>query len=210
MGIEFTIVKEMAVISATLCELAAVNRIICEEIGSPDFHREYRDLLGDITNSYLVVDTALSPLTALRTLAEFRDRFDSVHRHYSDTYQAALSEPRINAEFTYEKYLQFRKRRELATSYPVLKRTFSRLHDFIDKWIDNDIWLAMCIDTQLKMLNRLLNEVAEQKSRDEETAFHLYHSAVGNLPPYLQIIDNGLKDIMAQALQYPIAAQTAH
>ena len=198
MGVEFTIVKELSTISATAAELAAVNAIICAEIESGEFRDEYDSLLSDILNTYRVVLATLKPLAAIHTVEAFAQQFPEQLQHYGDHYQSALSEPRINAEFTYEKYLQFRKRKELKTSYPPLKRSFARLHDFIDKWIDNDIWLAMCIDTLFKMLFRLLNEVQEFKSRDLEHAFATYHSCLGNVADLLNLIDTALAKVESE------------
>ena len=66
------------------------------------------------------------------------------------------------------------------------------LHDLIDKWIDNDIWLSLCIDTAFKMLLQVLIELEEQSSRDQETAFGLYLSCVESLGPLMQVIGNGV------------------
>lgn len=201
MGIEFTIGKDLATISATISELAAVNTIICEEIGSADFQQEYASLIADILNTYRVVNRMLQPLVAISSPAEFEMDFSGSYKEYSQSYQPALSEPRVNAEFTFEKYLQFRKRKETKTGYPLLKRSFSRLHDFIDKWIDNDIWLAMTIDTLFKALNRLLGEIADINSKDTETAYVMYTSVFNNLPPYLAIIESQIDNIEAQLAQ---------
>jgi len=195
MGIEFQVIKDIGTISATLSEVAAVNKVICEEISSENFHKEYESLLFDILQSYrLVVDT-LQPLLSIKTAEVFNEHFSKVFADYGERYQATHSETRVNAEFTFEKNLQFRKRKEVKTSYPSLKKSFSRLHDFIDKWIDNDIWLCMTIDTLLKMLFRHLTEVSELYKKDEEMAFGLYCSCVHNLIPFMQIIEQDLNNI---------------
>lgn len=195
MGDEFKLVKDLATISATAAELAAVNRLITREIDSQDFLSEYNDLLLDITDTYLGLDNILQPLLAIDSQVVFDQRFLEVVAWYRDNYQPALSQPRVNAENTFQKYLQFRKRRETKTSYPLLKSAFARLHYFIDKWIDNDIWLALTIDALLKTFNRLLSELAEAASKDPEQAFAVFTSLTGSLTPYLAIIQNALQDI---------------
>lgn len=172
-----------------------MNRIICSEIPSGDFQADYRDLILDITNTYDGLLKTLSPFTSLQSLDVFEERFDSLHRRYLESYQKALSEPRVNAEFTYEKYLQFRKRKETRTSYPILKIAFERLHELIDKWIDNDIWLAMSIDTLLKTLNRHLGHIADLKSKDREAGFVVYDSCINKMGPYLEIIATELNSV---------------
>lgn len=188
MGNEFKLLKDAATISATLAELAAVNALITEQISSDSFLDEYDSLLSDILNTYRCFEDILQPLVTLRDQQDFDQYFESQYQWYSEHYQAALSEPRVNAELTFQKYLQFRKRRETKTGFPLLKNGFGRLHDFIDKWIDNDIWLAMTIDSLLKMLFRLLSEVQAVNNRDSEEAFSLYHSFTGGLLPYCDLV----------------------
>ncbi len=197
MGKEFKVLKELATVSATITELAAVNRILCAEIPSTEFRADYDSLISDIRNTYGSVWDTLQPLLALLDAETFPLQFDALHQWYGERHLVALSEPRFNAEFTYEKYLQFRKRKEVKTGYPPLKAAFSRLHDFIDKWIDNDIWLAMSIDVLLKHLNLVLDEVALLKKSDGEEALALYQSVLGGFGPFLAIIADALESLPA-------------
>ncbi|MFV8816602.1 hypothetical protein [Haliea sp. E17] len=200
MGDEFKLLKALATISATSSELAAVNQLITAEIGSADFLEEYDSLLFDILNTYRGLESILRPMVSVSSPEKFRQDFSSRFEWYANHYQAALSEARINAELTFEKYLQFRKRREVATGFPLLKHAFSRLHDFVDKWIDNDIWLAMTIDTLLKTLFRMLGELNTIQSRDPEDAFALYTSYMAGVLSYLDLIHQNLGQIEATRL----------
>lgn len=195
MGDEFKLSKDLATISATAIELAAVNRLITQEISSQEFLAEYDDLLLDIVDTYWGLDNFLRPVFAINSEQAFIDQFSTVVNWYSEHYQPALSQPRINAEFTFQKYLQFRKRRETKTSYPLLRIAFSRLHDFIDKWIDNDIWLALTIDAFLKTLNRLLIELAETAKKDQEQAYVLFSSTTAGTENYLCMIQDAIHSI---------------
>ena len=200
MGREFKIIKETASISATMAEFAAVDRFIRAEISSAGFLSEYDSLLLDIVNTYRVVIDTFEPLLVCCDLQLFREKFNTAFADYEQQYQPALSAPRVNAEFTFEKYLQFRKLKEVQTGYPVLKAAFARLHDLIDKWIDNDIWLAMSIDTVFKMLFLVLQEVRQLQQADIEEAFNLYFSCVGCLEPYVNMMRSYL-DILETPLQ---------
>lgn len=199
MGIEFNLTKELATISATATELAAIDRLLDEELDAADFRLAKADLLFDVVDSYRVVIDLLQPLLALLDPAVFATDFETEFACYQGQYQKALSQPRINAENTFQKYLQFRKRAEVKTSYPPLKYSFQRLHDLIDKWIDNDIWLAMCIDSLFKQLNRHLTEVASLKTRDPEWSFLVFQSTVRQLPALLTIVNNAIASINATA-----------
>ena len=209
MANEFKALKECATVTATLQELAGINAIICAEIPLPDFRTEYDSLLLDIVNTYQVVVDILKPLMILNQRDAFMASFDDVAQWYADSHRRALSQPRINAEFTFEKYLQFRKRKETKTSYPLLKVCFARLHDFIDKWIDNDIWLAMSTDTLLKMLNLVLNDLADARKRDSDEAFMLAQASIGKLAPYLAMLETGLAEIAGTRAEAREAQTTA-
>jgi len=195
MGREFKVIKELATISATAVEFAAVNRIICQEIPSPDFRREYDSLITDIRATYQVVLDILQPVADITAPEAFNSQFTITYNRYKEHYQAALSEPRVYAEFTFEKYLQFRKRKEVKTSFPMLKMVFARLHDLIDKWIDNDIWLAMSIDLMLKQLNICLDHVADACKSDPEEAYALYQACTGGFSIYLGIVSEAVKEL---------------
>ena len=192
MGKEFTIIKELSTISATLAELVAIDRILLAEITSADFRRDYVSLLSDIHNTYQAFIDILQPLTQALTLESFNANFNEIHQYYGDNHQSMHSQSRVNAEFTYEKYLQFRKLKQVNTAYPPLKAAFARLHDLIDKWIDNDIWLALCIDTVLKMLNQILSDVAKLRINDEDEAYRYYYSCVNEFVPYLSMMTERL------------------
>lgn len=193
MGKEFKVIKETATVCATIIELAAINKRIRTEITTPDFYEEYDSLLKDILSTYQAFVSILKPLTACTDATEFAEQFPALAEQYEAGYQQALSVARINAEYTFEKYLQFRKRKELKTQYPPLKASFSRLHDLIDKWIDNDIWLAMSIDTVLKMLNLVVTEVKENSVKDIDNAYGLYTASIGTLVPMLNGIEEELE-----------------
>ena len=195
MGKEFRVIKELATVSATAIELAAVNRLICAETSSVDFHDEYGSLLSDIVNTYQVVLDFLQPVADIQDRGQFDQQFATTWSQYEEKFNSALSEPRINAEFTFEKYLQFRKRKEVKTNYPPLKAAFTRLHDFIDKWIDNDIWLAMSIDLAFKQLRVVLGEVDGLYKGDPDEAYALYQSSAGCISEYLSIIASSLEKI---------------
>lgn len=207
MADEFRITKDLATISATATELAAVNQFITEEITSQDFLDQYDDMLLDIVDTYRGLQGILQPILALHARPVFNQQFGTTVDWYSDHYQPALSQPRINAEFTFQKYLQFRKRRETKTNYPLLKSAFARLHDFIDKWIDNDIWLALTIDACLKTLNRVLVDLAETQKKDSELAFIQLTSLCAGLVPYLAVIEKALENIEGTG-RCPAAAGT--
>lgn len=195
MGKEFKVIKETATVCATIIELAAIDTRIRTEITSPDFYDEYDSLLKDILSTYQAFVNILKPLTGCHDQTAFTERFPALAQQYESGYQQSQSVARINAEFTFEKYLQFQKRKELKTRYPPLKATFSRLHDLIDKWIDNDIWLAMSIDTVLKMLNLIVIDIKENHDKDIDDAYSTYAASIGTLLPLLETIEGRVKKL---------------
>ena len=198
MGIQLNSLKELATISMTAVEFDAVDNIICSQIGNPSFQQDYNSLMFDITNTYQVVVDNLKSLSQIASEQDFSERYTALSQVFLDSYLKEISQPRVNAEFTYEKYLQFRKLKEVKTGFPLLKLSFARLHDLIDKWIDNDIWLAMTIDSLFKMTARQLNELNELKKRDVEDAFILYQSSIYAYQPYLEIIMTRMRQIASR------------
>lgn len=198
MGIELNCLKDISAISITATELCALDSIILENISNPDFLNQYNDLLYDIINSYQVVLDNLMPFMSISTQQQFEMDFQQSYQSYIGCYLKEISRPRVNAECTYEKYLQFKKLKEVNTGFPLLKRSFLRLHDFIDKWLDNDIWLAMYIDSLFKMVARLLNEINDIGRHDSEDAFIVFQSSLLQFIPYVQIINTCLEKIAAR------------
>lgn len=188
MGIEFNILKDLATINNTAVELASINRILKSHVSNPVFITDYDALVGDIARCYKVVINNLEPLVVLQTAAEFEAAFAQEYQGYIERYLSEISRPREYAEMVYLKNLQFWKHKEVKTGFPLLARNYARLHEIIDKWLDNDIWLALTIDSLFKLLARLLNEVNEVFSKDPEDAFLLFQGGVAGLAAYLSIL----------------------
>jgi hypothetical protein len=125
--------------------------------------------------------------------SEFCEKFDSTHANYKATYLSITNRPRVASEQAYFEYMLLREFKETQTDYPLLKRTFVRLDEFIDKWITNDAWLAMSIENHLKLLHRFLNEVAELKQKDPTDAFIIFQAAMVTLRPYYALLENQRK-----------------
>lgn len=188
MGIELDIVKELATINVTLTELASIATLVNGEISNPDFSPGFNKMVTDIAKSYDVVTVNLLPLAGFETEAAFTDGFDASHAAYTACYLMEISKPRLYAEDAYEEYLALKTLPQCKTSFPLLKRTFSRLDQLVDKWITNDAWLAMSIDNLCKRLQALLNEIAALKQKDPSDAYQIYDNAFTAFRPYLALI----------------------
>lgn len=195
MGTELNLLKELSTITITCGELASVTEILRQEISNPSFQQDFDDLMLDMEGNYEVVLENLLPLLQFHNQQDFTDHFDAISISYSERYLREVSRPRILVENTFHKYLQFRKRKEVQTKYPILRAAFSRLHDYIDKWIDNDIWLAMTIDIVFKYTNNWLQEIVEMKKKDEEMGYRLYQSMQGNFLSQLTLIEANLNNM---------------
>jgi hypothetical protein len=188
MGIELDITRELATIGATATEVSAIAKLVNSQIRSSDFSTRFNKILTDIAVSYDVVTLNLTPLAELDSESAFLDGFDDCHAAYAACYLMEISKPRTSADDAYEEYLLLKTLKESKTSFPLLKRTFERLDQFIDKWITNDYWLAMSIDILFKRLQGLLNEIATLKKKDAEDAWLLYQSAFSGFNAYLALI----------------------
>ncbi|WP_317929314.1 hypothetical protein [Halioxenophilus sp. WMMB6] len=189
MGIELNVLKELANISVTAVEVASAGAVINMAVRKPEFKAEFHDLMVDIIASYEVVVDNFNPLLAISSESEFEQSFVDFYKRFSEVYLSEISRPRVYAENTFHKNLQFWKLKETQTSNPLVKLNFARLREFIDKWIDNDIWLSMTIDGLFKSGHRLMTEIDAMNSKDSELAYLHFQASFGNFAPYLQLID---------------------
>lgn len=193
MGVELNIVRELATVCVTASELAAIKNLIKGELKQQAVVEQFDKMAGAIGECYGVTTAIVQPWLDITNETEFCEKFDSVHAGYKATYLGISNRPRVASDRAYIEYTVLREFKETQTAYPLLKRTFARLDEFIDKWITNDAWLAMSIENLLKMLHRFLNEVAELKQKDPADAFTIFQAAMGALRPYSAMLENDLK-----------------
>ena len=190
MGVEFNIMRELATVCVTASELAAIEHLVKSELKKPDFVEQFDKMTGAIGECYSVVVANVQPWLDITDESTFCEKFDSVHADYKATYLSITNRPRVASEQAYNEYILLREFKETQTAYPLLKRTFVRLDEFIDKWITNDAWLAMSIENLLKMLHRFLNEVADLKQKDPSDAFIIFQAAMVALRPYYALLEH--------------------
>jgi hypothetical protein len=188
MGIEFVIDKELANIGMTLTEFSSVTRIINAEIGPGQFSELFNTMMGRMAKAYDVVIDNLQPFIDLDSEDAFVAGFDEQLSSYNGRYLMEISKARTLTVDAYDDYEHLVCMREAKTGYPLLKRTFGRLAELTDKWIANDYWLAMSIDTLYKMLPRLLTEIAELKRKDPGDAWLIYRAAFSDFDIHLALI----------------------
>jgi hypothetical protein len=193
MGVELNIVRNLATVCVTVSELAAIENLIKGELKNPAFVEQFDKMAGAIGECYGVIAAKVQPWLEITNETEFCEKFDSTHADYKATYLSITNQPRVASEQAYIEYMALRNYKETQTAYPLLKRTFARLDEFIDKWITNDAWLAMSIENLLKMLHRFLNEVAEFKQKDPTDAFTIFQAAMVALRPYYAMLENDWK-----------------
>jgi hypothetical protein len=193
MGVELNIVRNLATVCVTVSELTAIENLIKGELNNPAFVKQFDKMAGAIGECYGVIAAKVQPWLEITNETEFCEKFDSAHAEYKATYLSITNQPRIASEQAYIEYMALCNYKETQTAYPLLKRTFARLDEFIDKWITNDAWLAMAIENLLKMLHSFLNEVAELKQKDRTDAFTIFQTAMVALRPYYALLENDWK-----------------
>lgn len=193
MGVELNIVRELATVCVTASELTAIENLIKGELTKPAFVEQFDKMTGAIGECYEVIATIVQPWLEITNETEFCEKFASAHADYKATYLNITNRPRVASDQAYMEYVALREYKETQTAFPLLKRTFARLDEFIDKWITNDAWLAMSIENLLKMLHRFLNEVAELKQKDPTDAFTIFQAAMVALRPYYTLLENDWK-----------------
>ena len=188
MGIELTIARELANLDVTLAELLSLSGIVNGQMRNSDFLDLFNGMVADLARGYEAVSLNLSPLSALDSEDSFAADFDDRYAAYNGCYLHEISKPRACLDEAYEKYLVLKTLKESRTGFPLLKRTFGRLDEFVDKWVTNDAWLAMSIDTLFKMIQRLLNEIDGIKLKDPEDAWLIYSTAFADFDARIALI----------------------
>lgn len=209
MGIEFVVSKELGNIAVTQTEFASVTRTINGEIGPGPFSTLFNTMMGRMADAYAVVTDNMQPFIDIDSEAAFLAGFEDQVAAYRETYLSAISQARTLTVDAYDDYEHLVCMREAKTRYPLLKRTFSRLAELTDKWIANDYWLAMSIDTMFKMLPRLLQEIADLKQKDPADAWVIYQAACADFAPYLALIRDQQAELAALLLSTEPRFQTA-
>jgi len=189
MAVELKLTRELATVGVTAHELAAIETLIKGELTKPAFVEQFDKMLEAIGECYTVTLVHVLPWLEITNETEFCEKFDAAHADYKATYLSITNRPRLASDRAYLEYMTLREFKETQTSYPLLKLTFARLDEFIDKWITNDAWLAMTIENFFKMLHRFLNEVAELKQKDPTDAFAIYRALMGALSPYYALLE---------------------
>ncbi|TCK08552.1 hypothetical protein [Marinobacterium mangrovicola] len=203
MGTELTLIREMTSVCATASEWDGIARTVNTLLRSGEFNQQFNQMVAELNKTYLMLDQTLSPFAELDSEQCFTERFDTLFETYRGRYLLDVSQPRKFADETYEIYLLLKQSKEISTNYPLLKRTFIRLDEFIDKWVTNDAWLAMSIDTLLKMLNRFFGEIAEMKRGDSEEAFLVYDAIFAEFRLYLTLLEDKLKPGKTEVMTEP-------
>ena len=188
MGIELDILRELGTINATLSELSSIATTVNGQIRSGEFNTRFNKIVEDIGKSYDVVSANFRPLSGLQSEVDLVDQFDDRHAAYTACYLKEIHKPRAYAEDAYLEHLLLKTMKESKTNFPLLKRSYERLDQLVDKWVTNDAWLAMSIDNLFKRLQTLLNEIATLKQKDPEDAFLIYNTAFTSFSPYLELI----------------------
>lgn len=199
MAIELKLMKELATVCVTASELAAIETLIKGELAKPAFVEQFEKMGHAIGECYAVTAAVVVPWLEIGNETEFCNRYDAAYNDYKATYLSITNRPRLASEQAYVEYMLLREFKETQTAYPLLKATFARLDEFIDKWITNDAWLAMTIENFVKMLYRFLTEVAELKQKDPTDAFTIYRALMAALRPYYALLENCRKSVAEAA-----------
>lgn len=204
--LEFTLCKEAASIATTATELAAIQQLLFTHIPKAEFHSALGLVIDPLTETYQVLVYILDPLFSIKSESDFSSGFNTAYEQYKQRLQDKSSLPRSCVEASYEAYLVFSQSKEAKTGFPILRRTFDRLLNYIDKYVDNDSWLLMNIDNVYKMLNLLLGEISELNTGDPEEAWLTYDLAMESVLPFMHIINTRAQALATLAQPEPANA----
>lgn len=196
MGVVFKINEELASIAVTSTELLATSRSVVEYLKAKDFIDSFANIILEINRSYPVVINAFQPFNQLLTIDSFEQTFDDLHKNFKDSYLLDISKPRKFCDNVYDDYIAMQQMKEAKTGFPPVKSNFIRLNELYDKWINNDAYLAMSIDSAIKLENILLSDITNEKNIDLEDAYNLCKSTFNDFTDYLHIIQKNSDGIV--------------
>ncbi|MFK4751773.1 hypothetical protein [Oceanobacter antarcticus] len=188
MNNELTVLKELSTVTVTQAEWLEIGRTITSHLPKPEFLQTFNAMAGEVSKVYGFVIDTLTPFIELNSEPAFVENFDSLMVSYQASYLAEASKPRHYCDEAFEHFVEIQQSKEFSTSYPLLKHTFDRLDYIMDKYIANDAWVVMSIETVMKRLSRWLNAIAELKKVDSEDAFWVYQGLMKSIAEYLQLI----------------------
>jgi len=200
----YNINEELCSIALTSTELLSVSKIITRTIKKEEFVRQYAYVVSEINKSYCVLDDLLSPFYQLDSESKFTDNFHNMFMTFKDTYLLEISKPRKYCDNVYDPYIELMKNKEAKTGYPLLKNQFSRLNKLYDKWINNDVYLAMSIDRVVKLIHNVLKDILMLTENDIEDAFVYFSSSLEDFSAYLTLINQnrmGINNVLLNACE---------
>jgi hypothetical protein len=190
---EITIFKELAVVTSHRAEWLDIVETVQGHIRRAEFVQTFTAMNTEVLRVYGFVASMLSPFVTLHQQVssgevEFDQGFDELLLAYQQSYLAEASIPRHYADEAFEHFILIQQSKEFSTGYPLLKHSFDRLDYIIDKFITNDAWLVMSIETVMKRLARWLNDVADIKKADIDDAWWMYRGLMKGIEPYLPLL----------------------
>lgn len=192
MGLELKISKELAVLNATLDEWSRMADVITQVMPKGQANSLLNQMFQTLPACYQVIVEAFQPLLKINSQGTFSREFEAQQQGYQQDFLALASQPRHHAEAAHEYYIQASTYKALKTSYPILRRSFDNLYEFIDKWVTNDAWILMGSDVIFKTLNRLLLDIHHLKRQDEEEAWLIFDAAMSRFGRQISLLEQKL------------------
>lgn len=189
MILELKIGKELGTLQAALGQWSHLYRVLNSQMSEGEFFELYSAMFNSLLPAFKLAPNNLRPLFALQDVDSFQKDFTNLAKTYGGTYLNEASKPRHHCEQCHEYYIELSTQRLIKTSFPVLKRNFSDLYEYIDKWVTNDAWITMGIDIILKYTQKLMLDLDKLRAQDEESAWIVYRSAALNLLPLLDSME---------------------
>lgn len=188
MSTELILLKELAHVTASQSEWLNIASVVNQQIRNEEFSALFNRMVDEFLHGYRFVVETLQPFIELVDADEFATQFATLSSVYQKNYLLQASRPRHHADRAFELYLQLQQRRELKTGYPLLKRTFERLDYMVDKYVTNDAWLVMSVETIMKRLSRFLNEIGDLIRSDADDALLAYRGLMAPTQRYLTLL----------------------
>lgn len=198
MNLELKIYKELGSINAAAMQWHNIAATVNKTMGGGEFKDNFNRMYSALIGLFRVVESDIGAVYQIQSIESFNEQFLTLKKDYSASFLKSASQPRQFTEAAHEEYITLSTLKEINTGYPLLKRCFSDLYQYMDKWVTNDSWLVMCADTVFKTTNRWLIDMESFFKQDPDEAWLIYECHCKHMRTLLSLLAKICQELEAQ------------
>jgi hypothetical protein len=161
----------IAKLKVELGEFVGLIRGFVGAVQLDDVRVALREMMDEVGTTFETIADVLAPLYEIDSEAEFKRRFTAIRADYKKTYLKSSGFVRTHCGVIADKMDVLVRRRGWLGKVPVATQSYKRLKSLCANWLLLDWVLVDEMDTFLKSLNRVLNDVQRERQISESSAY---------------------------------------